>query len=53
MEAIEQEKKRINTLFKKKKKELLSVYYTAGFPVLEDTVRIGKLLEESGADIME
>ena len=53
MEVIEQEKNRINTLFKKKKKELLSVYYTAGFPMLEDTVRIGKLLEQSGADILE
>lgn len=53
MEVLEQEQNRINTLFKKKKKELLSVYYTAGFPVLEDTVRIGKLLEQSGADILE
>ncbi|MEP2671158.1 MAG: tryptophan synthase subunit alpha [Cyclobacteriaceae bacterium] len=53
MEVIEQKENRINTLFKKNKKELLSVYYTAGFPVLEDTVRIGKLLEESGADILE
>jgi tryptophan synthase alpha chain len=53
MEVIEQEKNRISTLFKKNKKELLSVYYTAGFPVLEDTVRIGKLLEQSGADILE
>jgi len=53
MEVLEQEQNRINTLFKKKKKELLSVYYTAGFPVSEDTVRIGKLLEEAGADILE
>ncbi|MEQ8361318.1 MAG: tryptophan synthase subunit alpha [Cyclobacteriaceae bacterium] len=53
MEVIEQKGNRINTLFKKNKKELLSVYYTAGFPNLEDTVGIGKLLEEAGADILE
>lgn len=53
MEVIEQEENRINTLFKKSKKGLLSVYYTAGFPMIDDTVRIGKLLEESGADILE
>ena len=53
MEVIERKQNRINTLFEKNKKGLLSVYYTAGFPVLEDTVRIGKLLEEAGADILE
>lgn len=53
MEVLEQEKNRINTLFKKNKKALLSVYYTAGFPVLKDTVRIGKLLEGAGVDILE
>ncbi|MBX2943060.1 MAG: tryptophan synthase subunit alpha [Cyclobacteriaceae bacterium] len=53
MEVIDQKENRINALFKKNKKGLLSVYYTAGFPMRDDTVRIGKLLEASGADILE
>ena len=44
---------RITDLFKKKKKNILSVYYTAGFPSLESTVPIAKYLEKSGADIIE
>ncbi len=44
---------RINSLFNRKSKNLLSVYYTAGFPTLNDTVRIGKLLVDHGADIIE
>jgi tryptophan synthase alpha chain len=44
---------RITELFKKKKKNILSVFYTAGFPTLESTAPIAKYLEESGADIIE
>lgn len=44
---------RINSLLKNKSKDLLSIYYTAGFPSLDDTVPIGKLLAKSGADIIE
>lgn len=44
---------RITDLFKKKKKNILSVFYTAGFPALESTVMIARYLEESGADIIE
>jgi tryptophan synthase alpha chain len=44
---------RITTLFAKKKQNILSVFYTAGFPALHDTVRVAKLLEEAGADIIE
>ena len=44
---------RINTLFKSKGKGLLSVYYTAGYPTLDDTLRIGTLLADSGADLIE
>lgn len=44
---------RITDLFKKKKKNILSVFYTAGFPALESTVPIAKYLEEAGADIIE
>ena len=31
---------RINKLFEKKKENILSVYFTAGFPNLNDTVKI-------------
>lgn len=44
---------RITDLFKKKKQNILSVFYTAGFPALESTVPIAKYLEEAGADIIE
>lgn len=44
---------RIKELFKSKKGNLLSVYYTAGFPNLNDTRRIAIALERSGADIIE
>lgn len=44
---------RIKTTFEKKKQALLSVFYTAGFPKLNDTVAIAKHLEKAGADIIE
>ena len=44
---------RINKLFKSGKGRLLSIYYTAGFPALNDTARIGQALEKAGADIIE
>lgn len=43
---------RINKLFTEKK-DILSIYYTAGFPNLNDTVNILKSLEKAGADIVE
>lgn len=46
-------KNRITDLFDKKKKEILSVFYTAGFPALNDTVSIALCLEKAGADIIE
>ena len=46
-------KNRITELLKKKKKNILSVYYTAGFPKLENTIDIAESLEEAGADIIE
>ena len=46
-------KNRIETLFEEKKEGILSVYFSAGFPRLNDTVSIMKCLEESGADIIE
>lgn len=44
---------RITKLFESKKKDILSVFYTAGFPKLEDTVSIASHLEKAGADIIE
>lgn len=44
---------RIKDLFKKKKKGILSVFYTAGFPNLDSTALIGTSLEAAGADIIE
>ena len=46
-------KNRITELLKKKKHNILSVYYTAGFPKLENTINIAESLEEAGADIIE
>jgi tryptophan synthase alpha chain len=46
-------KNRITDLFKQKKENILSVFYTAGFPALNDTTRISELLEQAGADIIE
>lgn len=44
---------RITELFKTKKNNLLSIFYTAGFPNLNDTVAIAKVLEDAGADLIE
>lgn len=44
---------RITGLFRKKKKNILNVYYTAGFPKRDSTVSIAQYLERAGADIIE
>jgi len=46
-------KNRINDLFNKKKDNILSVFYTAGFPTLDSTVLIADSLAKAGADIIE
>ena len=46
-------KNRITDLFASKKKDILNVYFTAGFPKLNDTVAVAKALEDAGADIIE
>lgn len=43
----------IQTLFSNKKKNILSIYFTAGFPQLNDTGNILKALQENGADMIE
>jgi tryptophan synthase alpha chain len=44
---------RLTQLFEKKSKGLLNIYFTAGFPTLDDTLTIIKALEEAGADLIE
>ncbi|MCC8153128.1 MAG: tryptophan synthase subunit alpha, partial [Tannerellaceae bacterium] len=44
---------RITKLFETKKKDILSVYFTAGYPHLEDTVRILKAMQAKGIDMVE
>ncbi len=44
---------RIDQAFLDKKERLLNVYYTAGFPNLEDTLDIAKALDAGGADLIE
>lgn len=46
-------KNRINQLFEAKKENILSVYFTAGFPNLNDTVEIIQELEKNGVDLIE
>ncbi len=41
---------RLDALFEKKSAEVLSVYMTAGYPVLDDTVRVIKELCNNGVD---
>jgi tryptophan synthase alpha chain len=44
---------RINKLFSEKKKNILSIYFTAGYPNINDTVEIIKTLDECGVDMIE
>ena len=44
---------RIDKLFENKRENVLSIYFTAGYPQLEDTFPIMQALEESGADLIE
>ena len=44
---------RINLLFDRKKENILSVYFTAGFPKLEDTLPTLRTLQANGIDLVE
>ncbi|MDB5017365.1 MAG: tryptophan synthase subunit alpha, partial [Mucilaginibacter sp.] len=44
---------RLNQLFNSKKNNLLSVYFTAGYPELNTTLDIAEALEKGGADFLE
>ncbi|TXD53318.1 MULTISPECIES: tryptophan synthase subunit alpha [unclassified Polaribacter] len=43
----------IQELFKKKDKNLLSIYFTCGYPNLEDTTKVIAALAQSGVDFIE
>lgn len=44
---------RINKLFQEKKERILSVYFTAGYPGLDDTVPMIQALQKNGVDLIE
>ncbi|WP_199118987.1 tryptophan synthase subunit alpha [Pedobacter sp. ASV28] len=44
---------RLQQLFQKQQKDLLSIYYTAGYPNLGDTLKIAETLEQNGANFLE
>ena len=44
---------KITTFFKQKSNNLLSIFFTAGFPKLEDTVKVIYELNNSGVDFIE
>lgn len=44
---------RIKQLFEKKQKDILSIYFTAGFPHLNDTCDVIRELEANGIDLIE
>jgi tryptophan synthase alpha chain len=44
---------RIEKLFWTKKQNILSIYFTAGYPVLNDTLRIIQELDKAGVDMIE
>jgi tryptophan synthase alpha chain len=44
---------RIKKLFSEKNKNILSIYFTAGFPKLNDTGKILSALQKHGADLIE
>lgn len=44
---------RITNLFETKQNDILSVYFTAGYPKLDDTVTVLKELEKKGIDMVE
>jgi len=44
---------RLNKLFESKKDNLLSIYFTAGYPKLNTTLDIAEALEKAGVDFLE
>ncbi|WP_299254797.1 tryptophan synthase subunit alpha [uncultured Cytophaga sp.] len=53
METTTKIKNRITELFQKKSNNILNIYFTAGYPKIEDTVTVLKALEKAGVDMVE
>ena len=53
MQAKTKIKNRLSELFEKKESGLLNIYFTAGFPQLNDTVPILKALQSAKVDMIE
>ena len=49
----EVQKNKIEKLLEQNGSGLLSVYFTAGYPAVDDTMDIARHLEQSGADLIE
>jgi len=46
-------KNRIHRLFENKKENILSIYFTAGYPAIDDTIKILGYLADAGVDMVE
>jgi tryptophan synthase alpha chain len=44
---------RIDTLFERKKENILSIFLTAGYPNLNDTLSTIKILDKTDVDLLE
>lgn len=44
---------KLKTLLKEKNRELLNIFFTAGYPTLNSTIEIGKALDKSGVHLVE
>ncbi|ADB41446.1 tryptophan synthase subunit alpha [Spirosoma linguale] len=52
-ETVEATQNRITSLFSQKSERLLNVYFTAGYPTLNDTTTVLRGLQAAGVDIVE
>ena len=46
-------KNRIELLFERKQERVVNIYFTAGYPHLEDTLPLLRIIQESGIDLAE
>jgi tryptophan synthase alpha chain len=53
MDTKIQLKNRLTTAFSENQKPLLNIYFTAGYPALEDTLPVLRALQKSGVDMVE
>ncbi len=53
METTIKVSNRLTELFQKKSNNLLNIYFTAGYPSLNDTVTVLKALQKAGVDMVE